>query len=117
MSKRSDKDALEDMREAGQRIALYTAGMTYKSFLNDPKTQDAVVRNLEILGEAAKNISPELQAKHASIPWRGIAGTRGRLIHKYFGVDLDIVWQIITIDLPVLTKQIEDILNSNIDTV
>jgi uncharacterized protein with HEPN domain len=105
------------MREAVQRIALYTAGMTYETFLSDTKKQDAVVRNLEILGEAAKNISAELQTKHTAIPWKGIAGTRDRLIHNYFGVNLDIVWEIITIDLPVLTKQIEDILNSNADTV
>lgn len=105
------------MREAMQRIAIYTAGMPYETFLSDTKTQDAVVRNMEILGEAAKNVSAELQVKHTAIPWKGIAGTRDRLIHKYFGVNLDIVWQIITTDLPVLAKQIEDILNSNIDTV
>ena len=100
MSKRTDQEFLSDIREALQRIAAYVTGMTYESFVADSKTQDAVIRNLEILGEAAKNISNELRAKYPSVPWRSMAGARDRLIHHYFGTNLDIVWQIITVELP-----------------
>ena len=90
MSKRTDQEFLSDIRQALQRITAYVAGMKYESFVADPKTQDAVVRNLEILGEAAKNLSDELRAKYPSIPWRNMAGARDRLIHHYFGTNLDI---------------------------
>ncbi|MEW6679932.1 MAG: HepT-like ribonuclease domain-containing protein [bacterium] len=66
--------------------------MSYKEFLEDIKTQDAVVRNLEIIGEAAKNISEELKKKYPRIQWKDLAGVRDKLIHHYFGVNFDIVW-------------------------
>jgi len=88
----------------------YTAGMTYEAFLNDVKTQDAVIRNLEIIGEATKHISAELRAAHPGPPWRGMAGVRDRLIHHYFGVNLDIVWHIVTAELPDVAEQIEGII-------
>ena len=109
MSKRTDQEFLSDIRQALQRITAYVAGMTYESFVADPKTQDAVVRNLEILGEAAKNLSDELRAKYPSIPWRNMAGARDRLIHHYFGTNLDIVWQIATVELPQVASQLETI--------
>lgn len=84
--------------------------MTYDAFLTDIKTQDAVVRNLEIIGEAAKNISEETRTKYNQIPWRSMAGTRDRLIHHYFGVNLDIVWQIVTDELPRTTEHLKKIL-------
>jgi uncharacterized protein with HEPN domain len=85
------------------------AGMTYESFVTDSKTQDAVVRNLEILGEATKNLSNELRAKYPSVPWRNMAAARDRLIHHYFGTNLDIVWQIATVELPQVASQLETI--------
>jgi uncharacterized protein with HEPN domain len=109
MSKRTDQEALSDIREALQRITTYVAGMTYESFVADPKTQDAVVRNLEILGEATKNLSDELRAKYSSVPWKNMAGARDRLIHHYFGTNLDIVWQIATVELPKVASQLETI--------
>ena len=109
MSKRTDQEFLSDIREALQRITAYVAGMTYESFVADPKTQDAVVRNLEILGEAAKNLSDELRAKYPTVPWRSMAGARDRLIHHYFGTNLDIVWQIATVELPQVALQLETI--------
>ena len=107
MSRRTDQEFLSDIREALQRITTYVAGMTYESFVADAKTQDAVVRNLEILGEAAKNLSDELRAKYPSVPWRSMAGARDRLIHHYFGTNLDIVWQIATVELPQVASQLE----------
>jgi uncharacterized protein with HEPN domain len=110
MSKRTDRDFLSDIQEAVQRITIYTAGLTYETFLADIKTQDAVIRNLEILGEATKNLSTELRAKYPGLPWKGMAGVRDRLIHHYFGVNFDIVWQIITTELSEVASQIEEII-------
>ena len=81
MSKRTDQEFLSDIREALQRIRAYAAGMTYESFVVDSKTQDAVIRNLEILGEATKNLSDQLRAKYPIVPWRSMAAARDRLIH------------------------------------
>jgi len=80
--------------------------MTYTSFVADTKTQDAVIRNLEILGEATKNLSKELRAKYPAVPWRSMAGARDRLIHQYFAINLDIVWQIATVELPQVASQL-----------
>jgi uncharacterized protein with HEPN domain len=110
MSKRRDSDFLGDIQEAARRLMAYTSGMTYEAFMADEKTQDAVIRNLEIMGEAAKNLSAELQAKYPILPWKSMAGVRDRLIHHYFGVNLDIVWEIVTIELPDLVLQLEKIL-------
>ncbi len=105
MSRRNDSELIADILEAINRISDYCAGTDYDSFVADLKTQDAVVRNLEVIGEAAKKISSTAREKHPNIPWRSMAGLRDRLIHDYFGVNLDIVWEIITRDLPeVLTS-------------
>ncbi|MFQ5577935.1 MAG: DUF86 domain-containing protein [Anaerolineae bacterium] len=81
--------------------------MTYTVFLKDIKTQDAVIRNLEIIGEATKNLSEELRIQHPQIPWKGMAGVRDRLIHHYFGVNFDIVWEIVMTELPKVASQLE----------
>ncbi len=111
MSERTDREFLLDIQEAIRRIAAYTAGMTSEAFLEDPKTQDAVIRNLEIIGEATKHLSVGLREKYPDIPWKGMAGVRDRLIHHYFGVNLDIVWQIVTAELPRVASQLERLLN------
>lgn len=113
MSKRRDLDFLRDILEAARRIESYTEGMTYEAFLGDTKTQDAVIRNLEIIGEATKNLSAEVREEHHDVPWRGMAGVRDRLIHDYFGINLDIVWQIITDELPLAAGQIETIIGNS----
>jgi len=100
MSKRTDRDFLSDIQEAIHRISTYVIGMSYETFLADTKTQDAVIRNLEIIGEATKDLSEQLRTEYADIPWKSMAGVRDRLIHHYFGVNLDIVWQIATTELP-----------------
>lgn len=107
MSERTDEDFISDIREALQRSTTYVAGMTYAEFVVDTKTQDAVIRNLEILGEATKNLSQERRAKYPAVPWRSMAGARDRLIHNYFGVNLDIVWQIVTVELPKVVSQLD----------
>lgn len=111
MSKRTDRESLSDLREALQRISLYRAGMDYDSFVKDIKTQDAVIRNLEILGEATKNLSDELRSAHTEIPWKSLAATRDRLIHHYFGVNLDIVWHIVSVELPRVAEALPGVEN------
>lgn len=79
-------------------------------FMADRKTQSAVIRQLEIIGEAVKNLSTDLTAGEAAVPWRQIAGTRDRLIHAYFSVDLDSVWSMVEQDLPTLRDDVIRIL-------
>ena len=80
--------------------------------MKDIKTQDAVVRNLEITEEAIKNISEELKKKYPKIPWKDLAGIRDKLIHHHFGVNLDIVWNIVKEELPGIVLQLEEILKT-----
>ncbi len=110
MSSRSDRDLLGDIQEALRRARSYTEGQSYEQFLADTKTQDAVIRSLEILGEATKKLSPALRESHPEIPWKSLAGVRDKLIHDYFGVNIDIVWQIVEDQLPGLSAQIEAML-------
>jgi uncharacterized protein with HEPN domain len=115
MSEREDKDFLTDIQEAIRRISKYTEGMTYPAFLGDTKTQDAVIRNIEIIGEATKNLSDKIRKRYPHVPWKNMAGVRDRLIHDYFGVNLDIVWQIGSDELPKVSVAIEKILNEEND--
>jgi uncharacterized protein with HEPN domain len=108
MSKREDAAVIQDIKEAIDRIMSYTSLMGYDDFLRDYKTQDAVVRNIEILGEAAKLLSDEAKSNYQKIPWKDIAGTRDKLIHDYFGVNIDIVWDIAKNEIPVLYKQLNN---------
>jgi uncharacterized protein with HEPN domain len=87
--------SLMDIMNAINKIRSYTEEMTKEAFLTDLRTQDAVIRNLEIVGEAANTIPEEFRLKIPDIEWRKIAGLRDILIHRYFGVDLDIIWDIV----------------------
>ena len=109
---RGDKEFLSDIIESITRIKSYTHNVSYSQFLKDIKTQDSVVRNLEIIGEAAKRISDELKKNNPSVEWKNISDLRNRLIHDYFGINLDIVWGIIEEDLDTLKKEISKIIKS-----
>jgi len=115
MSKRGDKESLEDILEAINRIELFTKGMGQEELLDDLKTQDAVLRNLEIIGEAVKNISIDIKDDNPQVEWRKIGGMRDKIIHMYFGVNWDIVWDVVENKLPKLEKDVhsclEDIKN------
>ena len=113
MSERDAKALLQDMLEAGRRILVYTGGQNYAAFKKDFKTQDAVLRNLEILGEAAKHIPDEVSAQYPDLPWREMAGTGDRLIHHYFGVNLDVVWGIVELELPGVVAELGVILGQD----
>lgn len=110
MSKRGDFEFLSDIREAVKRIEIYTAKMAYESFLKDIKTQDAVVRNIEIIGEAVKNISANLKNKHGETDWKNIAGMRDKIIHFYFGIKWETVWSVIKNEIADLKREIEGII-------
>ncbi len=109
----SNEDAvrLRHMLDAARKVVVFMQGQTKADLESDEQLSLAVVRLLEIMGEAAKNVSEDLRNEHSSIPWKQIAGTRDRLIHGYFDVDLDIVWQIISIDLPQLVSNLEKALS------
>lgn len=110
-SRRRDRDYIADIQEAIQRIQAYTQGMSWDTFLHDDRTQDAVVRNIEVIGEAAKNLSGTLRKRYPHLPWKDMAGARDRLIHHYFGINNEIVWQIVQQDLPALLPKIQGILD------
>ena len=102
-------DYLRHILEAIDNVQSYTAGMDSSGFLADRKTQDAVVRNLEIIGEACNNVAknhPAFASLHSSVPWGFAYEMRNALSHGYFAVDLDIVWRTIQHDLPALRTQI-----------
>jgi uncharacterized protein with HEPN domain len=100
---------LIQMLERAERIFLYTQGGR-DEFLEDPKTQDAVVRSFEVMGEAAKRVPQPIRDLAPEIPWRSLAGFRDVLIHQYEGVDLDEVWKRIAEDLPPLTASLGTLL-------
>jgi len=108
---RSQKVLFEDILEAIERIEEYTERMDIEDFSESSLHQDAVVRNLAIIGEAVKIISLETKEKYSTIDWRKIAGLRDVLIHAYFGIDVDIVWDVVKHKLPELKKQIQQIIS------
>ena len=104
---RRDRDYLDDIADAMRRILAYTNGLSYEGFLADPKTQDAVIRNLQVMGDAAKKLSTSLKQTHPLIPWKEMAGTRDRIVHEYFGINYDIVWTVARDELSSLLPRID----------
>ena len=102
MSTRDWKLRIEDILEAIGRIQEYTEGFHYQQWQKDQKTIDAVIRNIEIIGEAATHVPSGVQELFPRIPWRKMRGIRNILIHAYFGVDVEVLWKTIQEDLPSL---------------
>ncbi|MBI1824226.1 MAG: DUF86 domain-containing protein [Nitrospirae bacterium] len=108
---RDYKVSLEDILEASRKIEAYVNGIPQEAFGVDSKTLDAVIRNLEVIGEAIKKIPEEIRLKHPDVEWKKIASLRDILIHEYFGIDVEIIWDIIKNKLPLLEKQVRKILS------
>lgn len=108
MSRRPARQPLDDMLERIERIKGFVAGFDRNGFLRDPKTSDSVVRNLEVIGEAASRVDPGIRSRHSEIPWARIVGLRHRIVHSYFDVDLELVWQIVREELPGLDAKLRE---------
>jgi uncharacterized protein with HEPN domain len=93
-----------------RRAIQFVDGMNYEKFAKDDKTVYAVIRAVEIIGEAAANIPENIRSKYPDIPWREVKGMRNKLVHNYFGINMEVVWQTICDDLPMLIAALENIL-------
>jgi len=101
---------LEDIIDAAEAVREYVAGMGKSELARDRRTSDAVVRNLEVIGEAVKKLPAQVKRDHPEVEWKKIAGLRDILIHDYFGIDVDIVWDVLQNKVPVLVEQVRRIL-------
>ena len=100
------------MQEAIDNISQYTTGLNYQTFKNNGMARDAVVRNIQVLGEAANRIPKAFRDQHTAIEWMRIIRTRHILVHDYFGLDYGVIWQIVTVNLPPLQQAIQAILTN-----
>ena len=110
MAERVYGDYIEDILQALVKVGKFIEGITFEQFAKDDKTFFAVIRGLEIIGEASKNIPEDIRANYPEVPWRDMAGIRDKLIHDYFGVNLEVVWRTANEDLPILQPMIRRIL-------
>jgi uncharacterized protein with HEPN domain len=107
-----DRLYLGHILEAVERILAYSVEGEV-SFRRDAKTQDAIIRNLQVMGEAVKKVSPEVRAAYPDIPWKDIAGLRDRVVHDYFGISLDIVWDVVRNHVPPLREKLRTVLGAD----
>jgi len=110
MSKRSSPLLLEDIIDCANKILTYTEGLSFEQFVADSKTVDAVIRNFEVIGEAANRLPEELKDQFPQIDWHRIRGFRNRIVHDYMGIDYKIVWLVKEGFLPDLIREITNIL-------
>jgi uncharacterized protein with HEPN domain len=110
MSKRNPQLLIGDIIESGKRIIEYTEGLEFDEFIKDSKTIDAVIRNFEIIGEAANRLPEDFKELHQNIDWHKIRGFRNRIVHDYMGIDYSIIWEIKKSFLPQLLLSLEEIL-------
>lgn len=110
MSPRKWRFRLEDINDSLDMIFQYVENLDYEHWKKDRKTIDAVIRNLEIIGEATNHLPEEFKEQHIDIPWHQMSGMRNILIHVYFGVDIDVIWKTIQEDLPALKIKIQKLL-------
>ena len=109
MSKRQPNLLIEDIIDSSHKILEYTSGMSFEEFTSDSKTIDAVIRNFEIIGEAANRLPEEFKHEHTNVNWHKIRGFRNRIVHDYMGIDYSIVWEIKSNFLPELILFLQQI--------
>jgi len=107
MSERDWRLFLKDIRDCAVRIVCYTDAMEREDFFRDPKTVDAVMRNLAIIGEASKKIPADVRRRYPAVEWKKMAGLRDIVVHDYFGIDEDIIWDVVSVRISELMRQLE----------
>ena len=110
MKRRDYKDYLQDIGDSIDDIKSFTGGMTFEDFTMDRKTINAVIRSIEVIGEATKRIPKSIRGKYPSIPWKKMTGMRDKMIHEYSGVDVEILWKTVKEDVPSLKPLIQNVL-------
>ncbi len=113
-NKRTIMDYLNDIKEYSEATIQFTDNITFEDFVKDMKTKFATVRALEVVGEATKNIPEKTRKKYPHISWKAIAGTRDKIVHKYFGIDYQIVWEVSKNKIPQLIEDIKKIIEIEI---
>jgi uncharacterized protein with HEPN domain len=103
-------DYLRDMLENANRARQFAEGMNFEIFSKDEKTIYAVIRAVEVIGEATRNIPDEIRTKYPEIPWRDASNMRNKLVHRYFGINLEVIWQTLNEDLPMLADTLQEII-------
>ena len=112
MKRRDYRDYIKDILDSINDIESFIRGMSFEDFKRDRKTINAVVRSIEVIGEATKKIPKTLKDKHKEVPWKKMSGMRDKLIHEYFGVDVEILWKTTKDDIPPLKQLVQNILKS-----
>ena len=102
---------IADIIDAIEKILSYVEGMTFDQFVDDPKTIDAVIRNITVIGEAARNVPEEVIGRHSSLPWREMRDIRNVVVHEYFGVDNNVVWDTLQRNLPPLLPELKRLID------
>lgn len=109
-SERIYTDYILDMIDASKKVGKFIEGLSFEEFSLDDKSQYAVIRGLEIIGEASKKLPQSLKDRYPQVPWRSIAGMRDKVIHDYIGVEPVVVWKTVTEDIPPLIEQLQEII-------
>jgi len=112
MRRRDYRDYLRDIFDSILDVEAFTESMAFEDFAKDRKTINAVIRSLEVIGEAAKKIPKPVRDRYPSVPWKKMAGMRDKMIHEYFGVDVEILWKTIKENVPPLKPLIQEVLGS-----
>jgi len=110
MKRRDLRDYLQDILDAVDDVESFVGNLTYEEFIHDRKTLNAVIRSIEVIGEASKKLPDALKAKYSELPWREITGMRDKLIHAYFGMDTETIWKTVKENIPPLKKSIQKML-------